>query len=326
MIDDLIVRSCKRLPSNPQLPIVQLLRHLDDLPESLCRGAVTIGNFDGVHLGHARLVEVLSAKAAALDKASIVFTLDPHPANFLRPDQTPPSLSWIERKADLLGSLGVDAVIAYPTDEAFLRLEAGEFFDRILVGRLEARAVVEGPNFFFGRDRAGDIELLGRFCRRAGLALEVVPPLEIDGCIVSSSRIRELLRAGSVEQAGRMLTEPYRIRGRVVRGADRGAKLGFPTANLDRIDTLPPGPGIYAGRAWIDGSSWPAAISIGPNRTFDENVLKVEAHLIGYAGVLYDRRVELDFLARLRDIIRFDSVDALIGQIGRDVAAVREIV
>jgi riboflavin kinase/FMN adenylyltransferase len=310
---------------------VQLLRHLDDLPESLCRGAVTIGNFDGVHLGHARLVEVLSAKAAALGKAAIVFTLDPHPANFLRPDQTPPSLSWIERKADLLGSLGVDAVIAYPTDEAFLQLAAREFFDRILVGRLEARTVVEGPNFFFGRDRAGDIELLGQYCRQAGLALEVVPPLEIDGCIVSSSRIRELIRAGSVEQAGRMLTEPYRIRGRVVRGAGRGAKLGFPTvnldtANLDRIDTLLPGPGIYAGRAWIDGSPWPAAISIGPNRTFDENVLKVEAHLIGYTGALYDRRVELDFFARLRDIIRFDSVDALIGQIGRDVAAVREIV
>jgi len=305
---------------------VHLFRTLDNLPEQLCGGAVSIGNFDGVHRGHARLVAALVAEARVLGGPAVVLTLDPHPASVLRPEATPPSLSWTERKAELLGELGVDAVIAYPPDRAMLGLDAKTFFDRVIVGCLAARAMVEGPNFFFGHDRRGNLDVLRRLCEEAGVVLKVAEEVDLQGQIVSSSRVRRLVAEGRIEEANPMLTQPYRIRGVVVRGEERGRRLGFPTANLDRIDTLVPGPGIYAGRAWIDRRAWPAAVSIGPNLTFGENVPKVEACLSGYEGTLYDRSIEVDFLARLRDIKRFDCVDDLVAQVARDVRTVEEIV
>ncbi|HUT93238.1 MAG TPA: bifunctional riboflavin kinase/FAD synthetase [Thermoguttaceae bacterium] len=306
---------------------MKLLRDPDNLPDRLRHGAVTIGNFDGVHLGHAGIVERLVAKARELGGPAVVLTFDPHPARVLRPEQPPSPLCWTQRKVQLLGQLGADAVIAYPTDKAFLGLDARQFFDRILRGRLEARAVVEGPNFFFGRTRQGNIDVLRTLCNEAGIVLEACPPVRVEGQVVSSSLIRTLLAEGRVDQARRMLTEPYRIRGTVVRGAGRGTHLGYPTANVADVDTLLPGEGIYAGRARVEGRLWPAAISLGPNPTFDEGVRKVEAHLMDYAGELfYDRQIEVDFLARLRDIVRFDSVGRLVAEMGRDVAAAREIV
>jgi riboflavin kinase / FMN adenylyltransferase len=304
---------------------VTLIRHLDDVPEALRGGAITIGNFDGVHLGHARLIETLVAEARELDGPAIVFTLDPHPAKILRPDQTPPSLSWIERKAELLTELGADAVVAYPTNLAFLKLDAREFFGRILLQHFKAGAIVEGPNFFFGHNRSGDIALLGQLCDEAGIVLKIAEPVVVDGEIVSSSRVRRLIAEGQVEPAARMLTRPYRIRGVVAHGAGRGTALGFPTANVERIDTLLPSPGVYAGRALVDAAAWPAAVHLGPNRTFNENEIKLEAYLLGYEGQLYGRPIEIDFLARLRDIVRFDSVERLVAQMNRDVEETRRI-
>jgi len=305
---------------------VRLIRDLDQLPERFRRAAVSIGNFDGVHRGHARIMERLWGLAGRLGTPAVVFTFDPHPARILRPEQAPTPLCWTDRKARLLFELGADAVVAYPTDRALLALDAREFFDQIVCGRLQARVLVEGPDFFFGRDRLGRIELLRQFCVDAGVTLDVVEPVRIGGEVVSSSRIRRLITAGRLEQAGPLLTQPYRIRGAVIRGAGRGAKLGYPTANLGRVDTLLPGEGTYAGRAWVENAPWPAAVSIGPNPTFDEPAPKVELHVIGYEGSLYDRAVEVDFLARLRDIRRFGSVEQLVLQMDRDVAATRRIV
>jgi len=302
-----------------------LLCTLDDLPERLRRGAVSIGNFDGVHRGHARLIDALRAEAGVVGGPAVVFTFDPHPATVLRPERTPPSLSWTERKAELLDQLGVDAVIAYPTDRALLGLDPRTFFERIVLDRLAARAMVEGPNFFFGHDRRGNLDVLAGLCREADIVLKVAEAAEFDGQIVSSSLIRRLVADGRVDEANRMLTQPYRIRGVVVRGEGRGRRLGYPTANLSQIDTLVPGEGIYAGRAWIDQRVWPAAVSIGPNLTFNENTPKVETYLLGYEGTLYDRLIEVDFLARVRDIERFNSAEALVARMDRDVETVREI-
>ncbi len=302
-----------------------LLRSLDNLPEKLRHGAVSIGNFDGVHRGHVKLIETLLAEARALDGPAVVFTLDPHPASVLRPEQTPPPLSWTEQKAQLLGELGVDAVIAYPTDRALLRLNADVFFEQIIVDRLAARAMVEGPNFFFGHNRSGNLDVLGRLCREAGIILKVADTQRFEGQIVSSSRVRRLVVEGTLEQANRLLGRPYRIRGLVVPGQGRGHRLGYPTANMKRIDTLLPGEGIYATRAWIDVTAWPAAVSIGPNLTFDEHESKVEAYLLGYEGTLYNQPIEVDFLARLRDIERFDCVESLVAQMHDDVEAARRI-
>jgi riboflavin kinase/FMN adenylyltransferase len=265
------------------------------------------------------------ARAAEVGGPAVLFTFDPHPVRILRPQHAPPPLTWTDRKAELLSELGLDVLVAYPTDAAFLQLSPREFFDRIVRGALGAKALVEGANFFFGRDRQGNVEVLRRFCDEAQMTIDVVEPVMVDGQIVSSSRVRGLVSQGRMEEACRLLTRPYRIRGRVVHGAGRGARLGYPTANLDEIATLLPVEAIYAGRALVDGAWWPAAISLGSNPTFDEGALKVEAHLLDYHGDLYGRWIEVDFLARLRNIMKFASVDELLVQMQRDVAATRAI-
>lgn len=301
------------------------LRNLQEFPEWLRDGAVAIGNFDGVHLGHARLVERLRVMAEQVGGPAVVFTFDPSPTRILRPDAAPEPLLWLSRKVEILSELGADAVFAYPTDKHFLEMDAREFFDEIVRDRLSARAMVEGPNFFFGRNRSGNVDLLRQFCDEAAMPFEVVRPVELEGQIVSSSRVRSLVMAGRLEDARSMLGRPYRIRGTVVRGAGRGATIGYPTANVGQIDTLMPGLGIYAARA-LAGNRWhPAAVSLGPNPTFDEGTTKVEVYIIGFQGDIYGQPIEVDFLARLRDIERFDSVDTLVAQMARDVERAIEI-
>lgn len=302
-----------------------LYRHLHDLPDRCRGGVVSIGNFDGVHRGHARIIQRLLEMARRLSVSALVLTFDPHPAHILRPLEAPAPLSWPEYKARLLYELGVDAVVAYPTDLALLGLSAGEFFDRFVLGQLGAQGLVEGQNFFFGHDRGGNIEVLGQFCRHAGMPLEVVEPVQIDSQVVSSSRVRTLVSAGAVQDAARLLARPYRIRGMVIRGQGRGNKLGYPTANIGGVDTLLPGEGIFAGRAWIDGRPYVAAMSLGGNPTFGEAEKKVEAFLLDYQGDLYGQPMEIDFLARLRDIIPFGSADALVAQMALDVERTRRI-
>ena len=299
---------------------------LDDFPDSLRGGALAIGNFDGVHLGHARLVERLRRMADSVGGAAVVFTFDPPPTRLLRPEAAPEPLLWLERKAEILASLGVDAMVVFPTSKAFLNIEAREFFNLIVRERLSARAMVEGPNFFFGHNRSGNVDVLRRFCAAAGMPFEVAEPVEIVGRIVSSSRVRGLILEGQLDEARTLLGRPYRIRGIVVRGAGRGAKLGFPTANLDRIDTLLPGHGIYAARALAAGAWHPAAVSLGPNPTFDEGGTKVEVHLLGFREMIYEQPIEVDFLTLLREIKRFASVETLLEQMARDVARTAEIV
>lgn len=302
-------------------------RSLTDLPDAALRGAVAIGNFDGVHRGHAQLVKQLVARAKECGGPAIVFTFDPHPVRLLRPEQCPPPLTWTQRKADFLDQLGVDRLIAYPTDEALLRLSAREFFDLIVKEKLEARAIVEGPNFFFGHNREGNIELLGEFAKQADMTLDIVTPSEQSGTMISSSRIRKMLsEEGDAESAAQMLTAPYRLRGIVTHGAGRGAKIGFPTANLEGIDTLLPAHGVYAGIGHVNGQSWPAAINVGPNPTFGETATKVETHLIGCTETLYGRPMEVDFLRRLRDVRPFASREELVEQIERDVNEARQAV
>jgi riboflavin kinase / FMN adenylyltransferase len=288
-------------------------------------GAVTIGNFDGVHRGHAAIIERLRAKAQEVGGPAVLFTFDPHPVRLLRPEAEPPPLTWTDRKAALLAELGVDTMVAYPTDRQLLALSPRDFFDQIVCAALDAKALVEGPNFFFGRNRQGTVETLHEFCAAAGLSLDIVSPEVDGGAFISSSRIRASIGRGDVADARRMLTQPYRIRGMVTHGARRGASLGFPTANIEAVDTLLPGEGVYAGRAYWGTAVRAAAISIGPNPTFAEHRRKVEAHLIDYTGSLYGQTLEVDFLARLRDIQPFPSVEALQAQLADDVRITREL-
>jgi riboflavin kinase / FMN adenylyltransferase len=304
---------------------MKLLRDLSNLPDTVRHGAVAIGNFDGVHHGHKQIVERLLAKARQCGGPAIVFTFDPHPVRLLRPEQAPPPLTWTDRKAELLAQLGVDTTIAYPTNEELLQLSPQQFFKHIVCNTLQARAMVEGTNFYFGHHRAGNIEVLQKLCSAAGIPLKVVEPVLVDGAPVSSSRIRQLISAGHIHAANQMLTQPYRIRGMVRHGAARGAKIGFPTANVDAVDTLLPGAGVYAGRCAVEGHTWAAAINIGPNPTFGENTFKVEVHLVGFHDSLYGQPLEVDFLARLRDIVQFPDVEALKKQLSLDVSTANEV-
>jgi riboflavin kinase/FMN adenylyltransferase len=304
---------------------MKVLRSLDDFPPSFCGGAVAIGNFDGVHLGHARLLGRLRAMARRIGGPAVVLTFDPPPVRILRPEAAPEPLIWMERKIEILAELGVDATVVYPTSKTFLELDARQFFDHVVRDRLGARAMVEGPNFFFGRNRSGNVEILRRFCAEAQMPFEVTEPVEVGGQIVSSSRIRSFVAAGRLAEARQMLDRPYRIRGTVARGLGRGRQIGYPTANVAKIDTLLPGEGVYAAQAQADGTWYPAAMSLGPNSTFGEGELKVEAYLIGFQGMIYDRPIEVDFLARLREIKRFASVDALVAQMARDVSRTAEM-
>lgn len=289
--------------------------------------AVTVGNFDGVHLGHAAIVRQVCAAARRLDVPAVAFTFDPHPALLLRPEMPPAPLTTPARRAALLVALGIDAVLVQPTDRVLVSLTAEEFYAEVLRKRLRARAIVEGTDFRFGTRRQGDIALLQSLCDRDGIAIETVAAVLADGQPVSSSRLRSLIAAGQVREAALLLTAAYRLTGTVVEGAKRGGPLGFPTANLSSITTLLPAAGVYAACVTLpDRTTSPAAVHIGPNISFGETRITVEAHLIGFSGTLYGTTLDVDFLERLRDTRRFDSVDSLKTQLAADVSQALEVV
>jgi riboflavin kinase/FMN adenylyltransferase len=234
-------------------------------------------------------------------------------------------LTTTERKLELLARYGVDAVVVYPTDQALLNLTPREFFDQIILGRLDVRGLVEGPNFFFGHNRAGSIKTLHEFCRETAKLLEIVPPVTVGDHLVSSTEIRQLIVAGDVRQAADLLGCAYHITGTVVRGAERGRTIGFPTANLEGVRTVLPRDGVYAGRAHVVGSWYAAGLNLGPNPTFADQERKLEAHLIDFDGDLYGTRIAIEFIDRLRDTVRFESAVALKARLAADIEQARAL-
>ncbi|MGI9474986.1 MAG: riboflavin biosynthesis protein RibF [Rubripirellula sp.] len=287
-------------------------------------GVITIGNFDGVHRGHAELLRHVRRLADEIGGPAVAVVMDPHPATILRPHLAPKRLTWIERRAELMDVHGIDGLVVCETNRRFLGMTATEFFDSLVQDHLKARAMVEGPNFFFGRDRGGDIRRLGSMCGDSGIDLKIVEPTNEDGRMISSTRIRGLLSDGDVLAANQLLGHPHRIRGSVVAGAKRGRQIGFPTANLTQIDVVIPALGVYGGRVTIDGKEYGAAIHVGPVPTFeDSGETKVEVHVLNYDGDLYGRQLEIDFLHHVREIVRFDSTEALISQLHQDISTIR---
>lgn len=287
---------------------------------------MAVGNFDGVHRGHAALAKRLTARAREAGGPAVVLTFDPHPIQLLRPESAQPPLTTMERRAELLGVFGVDVVIAYPTDAALLALSPEAFFETIVVNAIGAAAMVEGPNFFFGKDRAGDVTLLKKLCETRGMTLEVLTPHMEGEQMASSSRVRRAIEQGDLELAASLLTAPYRITGKVITGDRRGRTIGFPTANLSDIETLLPKPGVYAAQARAAGGVFPSAVNIGSRPTFGDAKISVEAHLIGFSGDLYGEQVDLDLVTRLREIQPFGTIEDLKSQLAIDVAHAKEAV
>jgi riboflavin kinase/FMN adenylyltransferase len=235
-------------------------------------------------------------------------------------------LTTFEDRTRLLQETGADQVVVLRTTPSLLALTAEEFFAQVIQERFAVRAMVEGVNFGFGRNREGNVATLQRLCAAADIRLTIVSPVLLVGEEVSSSRVRGALQRGDVEEAARLLGRPYRLHGTVSVGQRRGQTLGFPTANLDPLQTLAPGNGVYAVRALVDGTTWPGAANIGPNPTFGEDARKVEVHLIGFQGDLYGRPLAVDFLRRLRDTRPFASAAELVQQLRRDVEEASRVV
>ena len=298
--------------------------------------AVTIGAYDGVHLGHRALLAELRARADADGLSTVVVTFDRHPAAVVRPDSAPLLLCDLDQKLELLASAGVDRTVVVHFDEERANESAEEFVTRELVGGLDARLVVVGEDFHFGHGRKGNVALLAEMGAAAGFAVDGVTLASADDVAgelappVSSTRVRTLVAAGDVEGAAVLLGRPHQVRGPVVTGDRRGgAELGYPTANLEIPgDICLPAPGIYAG--WYerpDGSCHMAAVSVGRRPTFygADGELLVEAYLLDVSADLYGESARLSFTHRLRDELAFDSVDALVAQMGHDVERARTL-
>ena len=287
---------------------------------------LTIGNFDGVHRGHQMLVSELALAAHTSGGVAGLLTFEPHPVAVLRPDLKVPRLTTNGERAELLAALGLDFVIVLPFTRETAATPAADFV-ATLTAHLPLRELWVGPDFALGRGRDGNTERLAELGRDMGYALRVVAPFDWQGEAVRSSRVRSLLaEEGAVEQAGALLGRPYRVWGEVVKGAQRGQRLGFPTANL-RLpeDRLVPAYGVYACWAWRGDTGYPAVVNVGVRPSFDNGAPSVEAYLVNFSGDLYGETLGLSFIQRLRGEKKFADIDQLVEQIRRDVAAAAKI-
>ena len=306
---------------------MEVLRGIDALSGHEGPTVVTVGFFDGVHLGHQAVFRRAVASAAERGLTSVAVTFDRHPREVVSPGSEPRLLTTTERKASLIEQTGIDKLVVLPFTEEFSRWTAQEFIERVLVAGLSAEHAVIGVNFTFGHKAQGSIETLEQAGQTAGFSAEAVDLVELDGQRVSSSSIRDSLFEGDLTWPELALGRRFIVDGRVVSGAGRGTGLGFPTANLQTWPRLLlPGNGIYAGRAQLGGHWHTSAISVGTNPTFGVEPLHVEAYLLDFEGNLRGEHLAVEFWARLRDEARYDTSEALVAQIAADVERTRALV
>jgi len=297
------------------------LFHGTDNAEIARPTVLTLGVFDGLHLGHQLIMQTVVERAHDTGAVPTVITFEPHPRAVLHPESAPPLLQTFDQKIEALGVLGIEQAIVIHFDQAFSQIRAQDFLRDVVVDRLHAKEVYLGRGFAFGHDREGNIELLRQVSDRLGFHADEVPEVRLRGRRVSSSRIRELLQHGQVNIARRMLGRPYGVEGRVVRGDERGTQLGFPTANLNPQNRVIPRGGVYVTATLIDGQWRRSVTNIGSRPTFETRAnTSVETFVMGWSGDLYGDVVRVRFLHRLRDERKFKSVDELGAQIKRDVA------
>ncbi|SFL07009.1 bifunctional riboflavin kinase/FAD synthetase [Streptomyces pini] len=310
---------------------MQRWRGLEDIPEDWGRSVVTIGSYDGVHRGHQLIIGRAVDRARELGVPAVVVTFDPHPSEVVRPGSHPPLLAPHHRRAELMAGLGVDAVLVLPFTEEFSKLSPADFVVKVLVDRLHARTVVEGPNFRFGHRAAGTVETLAELGRTYDYDVMVVDLFERGeaggGEPFSSTLTRRLVAEGDVMGAAEVLGRPHRVEGVVVRGAQRGREMGYPTANVETLPhTAIPADGVYAGWLVVEDESMPAAISVGTNPQFEGTERTVEAYAIDRVDLdLYGLHVAVDFLAYIRGQERFDTLEGLLERMAEDVRVAKEL-
>ncbi|MEU8888965.1 bifunctional riboflavin kinase/FAD synthetase [Streptomyces sp. NPDC048442] len=311
---------------------MQRWRGLEDIPQDWGRSVVTIGSYDGVHRGHQLIIGRAVERARELGVQSVVVTFDPHPSEVVRPGSHPPLLAPHHRRAELMAELGVDALLILPFTAEFSKLSPADFVVKVLVDKLHARLVVEGPNFRFGHKAAGNVAFLSELGPTYDYGVEVID-LYVSGAAgggepFSSTLTRRLVAEGDVAGAAEILGRPHSVEGVVVRGEQRGRELGYPTANVETLPhTAIPADGVYAGWLTADGERMPAAISVGTNPQFEGKKRTVEAYAIDRVGLdLYGLHVAVEFLAYVRGMAKFESIDALLEAIADDVKQSRSLI
>lgn len=308
---------------------MKIIYDLDKIPEPFKNAVITIGNFDGVHIGHQALFHEVIETAEAIGGTSIAMTFDPHPLRVLKQNGHPPLITLYEQKAELIGRTKIDILICIPFTRKFASLSAEEFIKDLLVDKIGMKAIVVGEDYSFGKNREGSIDMLKSFAPRFGFKVIVADWIKISKGFeerISSTRIRELVAEGLMEQAEKMLGRHYQIRGRVVAGRDRGGKLlGIPTANVNLHDELCPKIGIYAVTGECRGKQFKGVANIGYSPTFENHEFTVEVHIFDFDDNIYGENIRVNFVKRIRDEIKFSNISDLIDQIKRDIDSAREI-
>ena len=305
---------------------MEVIRGSEKIHARLQRAVVTIGNFDGVHLGHRFIFLRLVEEARREGCPAVIISFEPHPKMVLHPERRPFYLiTSTEEKIRLAAELGIDAFILIPFSLDYARTTAEAFVREILWERLRIRKILIGHDYTFGRGKEGNEAFLAEAGRRLGFAVEVMNPFCIGDTIISSTKIRNALLAGEVGYAATLLGRPYNLSGPVVSGNRRGGGLGFPTANIAPDKELVPARGVYAVRCLLEGKSHDGVLNVGFNPTFADVQRSIEAHIFDFHGDIYGRILDVHFIERIRDEVRFASPEALIAQIGRDIARAKEI-
>lgn len=304
---------------------MKIFEGASQIKERLKNPVVTIGNFDGVHLGHQALFAKVIDQARALDGVSVVYTFDPHPLNVLQPHRPFPLITTREEKQQAIEHYGIDVLIREHFTEAFAQLSMEDFVGDVLCGAIEAKEVFIGPDYRFGKGRKGTTDLLKSLGDRCGLKVNILGNVEVDGVEVRSTMIRNLILEGKVNEATRFLGRPYTLKGRVIAGHAIGRKIGIPTANLDPEKELYPRSGIFAVRVLFDEHAANGVLSIGSNPTFPGKGFSLEVHILDFEQEIYGNQIELIFIQKLRDEKKFESPELLVEQIRKDIEAARKV-
>jgi riboflavin kinase/FMN adenylyltransferase len=305
---------------------MKIIEGIENITQPFERAVVTIGNFDGVHKGHQVLLRQTIRKARKINGVAIAITFEPHPIKVLKKDG-PPLITLYEQKSELIEKIGMDVLICIPFTKTFAAIDARTFVVDLLLDKIGMKAMVVGNDYSFGKNREGSIDMLQEFAREYGFDIIIPEWVQISETWddrISSTKIRELIMHGHVEEAPTLLGRYYQVRGTVVHGRDRGGKLlGFPTANIHLYDELCPKTGVYAVTVECESGTFNGVANIGYSPTFTDHIFTIEVHLLDFKEDLYDQKIRVNFISRLRDEVKFNNIDELIHQIKKDIMDAR---
>jgi riboflavin kinase/FMN adenylyltransferase len=309
---------------------MKLIETLENIDGPFPNAVITIGNFDGVHIGHQALFHEVIEQADAIDGTSVAMTFEPHPIRVLKQNGDPPLITLYEQKIELMSAVGLDVIVALPFTREFAAWTAERFVKELLVERIGTKMIVVGKDYTFGKGREGNVDLLESYGRKLGFKVRVLDWIAApknDLGRISSTRVRDLVMDGRMEDAQKLLGRHYQIRGKVAKGRDRGGKLlGFPTANIELVDELCPKTGIYAVTVEVRGQKYQGVANIGYSPTFDDHLFTVEVYILDFDDMIYGEKIRINFIRRLRDEKKFSGVAELSEQIRKDVEKARELV